>query len=510
MGGPHPVLFLPEIFLEILEELSTKELVVVALVCKAWVSLAQDAMWRTMRINLSLLLAKLAPFVDVAEGVNYYRRLALEYEQINQERWTLFLNKYASKVTHIYVDVGLDPPTLDLITRLINNFGGPLCAKLSVLDAGTVPDLDPSETYSHLIALLLGKKVRSITLSSTREEHALEPLFSVLAQYESQISSMSAFRVPCSYAPFTGLRSLTHFGYISCDNYVSLTACLGLQTLSIAESRHWNQPPDNLSLTFPSLNNISLIRNDVYIEALVRQSFMPALRSFRLRRRREPRNEPPLILHILQTCPLLRSLKCDGKLPREVWETMRHVGVTEVNLMYPDIAPYGVNLRSGVEVDGNDLEWVGLALPNVEVLVARQHYLVEKWPTWRVLPSVARQCDHLRRLETCIRVPELSPPGIDGARPFPSLFELSIPKLYIEEKDMEPFIGYLVALCPHVKTLRIDKLFHPPPDDALDMEDYWPQPSAPQEAVDSFVNKFFERRRSCQTLQCVGGNEKEA
>lgn len=51
----------PELLLLCFEDLSPAQLTIVALVCKTWLTVAQDVLWRTVMIPFSLLMERLTP-----------------------------------------------------------------------------------------------------------------------------------------------------------------------------------------------------------------------------------------------------------------------------------------------------------------------------------------------------------------------------------------------------------------------------------------------------------------
>ncbi|KAG8994284.1 hypothetical protein FRB94_008400 [Tulasnella sp. JGI-2019a] len=101
-GGPHRVLFLSEVLLEVFDKLSAKGLVTTALVVKhvltlLWTLGGRQSTWTVCWKGLLPSSPRVFP-------VNQGRKpilLVLKYKDVTRERWTTFLDKYASNVTYI-------------------------------------------------------------------------------------------------------------------------------------------------------------------------------------------------------------------------------------------------------------------------------------------------------------------------------------------------------------------------------------------------------------------------
>ncbi|KAG8984281.1 hypothetical protein FRB94_006193 [Tulasnella sp. JGI-2019a] len=106
-------LAIPELLIKILEYLSADELMVAALVCRAWVDPVVDTEWRTQTIMLSRLLARLAPIRKSTRG----RTVLAIKSPITQDHWTWFLKHYANRITKLEFDMELDKSSVKSYPR---------------------------------------------------------------------------------------------------------------------------------------------------------------------------------------------------------------------------------------------------------------------------------------------------------------------------------------------------------------------------------------------------------
>lgn len=73
----------PELLLLCLERLSPAQLTIAALVCKAWLSVAHDILWRTQMIPFSLLMERLTPGLIISLPLEPIVRPVLDSFSIN-------------------------------------------------------------------------------------------------------------------------------------------------------------------------------------------------------------------------------------------------------------------------------------------------------------------------------------------------------------------------------------------------------------------------------------------
>ncbi|KAG9001816.1 hypothetical protein FRB94_004531 [Tulasnella sp. JGI-2019a] len=220
MTGPHIALSIPELLIEILEYLSVDDLAVAALVCKNWLVPAVDTKWRTQMVKLSQVLANLAPI-----GKTKARRPIFTFIPtipISHDHWNRFLENYANRISRLILDVEFDRASIELISGLLEKFGGHFGANLTFLDwPHAIYDDDHSGA---LIDPLPAAKLQKVKLKITYSNATSLPnSFSQLALRAPQISQLDGVFNSFDFSVFHQLRFLSHGGNISTLDYHRLT-----------------------------------------------------------------------------------------------------------------------------------------------------------------------------------------------------------------------------------------------------------------------------------------------
>ncbi|KAG9015367.1 hypothetical protein FRB93_013067 [Tulasnella sp. JGI-2019a] len=230
MVGPHLALFVPEIILEIFEQLSAKGVVVAALVCKAWSGPAVDTKWRTQKIMLSRLLARLAPIGKDQHGC----AVLVPKTLITQDRWSRFLAQYANQVTSFVLNMEFDETSYKLISALLKQFSGVPGNNLRSLSWFFVPK--GRDGFRKLIGLLHGTRLQEVNLPPRDQALFIGPSLSTslsqLVYSAPQILELHVYSIDSfDFSVFSQLRFLRHGGQLSISDFHNLSHCTHLQTL---------------------------------------------------------------------------------------------------------------------------------------------------------------------------------------------------------------------------------------------------------------------------------------
>ncbi|KAG8994101.1 hypothetical protein FRB94_010117 [Tulasnella sp. JGI-2019a] len=328
MTEPHIALYIPELLLGILEHLSVVDLMIAALVCKAWSAPAVETRWRTKTITLSCLLAKLAP-IKKAYPCFYGSTIELAPKTpITQDHWSRFLERCANRVTILDVDVELDMDSLALISTLLDAFGGQLCSNLTSL---TWPKYRTYETenYRKLLEMLTMTKLQALKLTV---DLAGSTVLSQLAHRAVEIREIVAPRQSKSFdfSVFSRLQSLSYSGCLSTSDYRNLACCPHLNVLRLRDMQTQVtsiQQSNEETITFPRLEEFLIDPSNDAVDDMMLRSIMPALRSLEYRRRMTGIFSISPLNSIIQTSPHLKSIALKANVPPSQLELAQHDGV---------------------------------------------------------------------------------------------------------------------------------------------------------------------------------------
>ncbi|KAG9024303.1 hypothetical protein FRB95_011700 [Tulasnella sp. JGI-2019a] len=494
MSEPHVALSIPELLQEILEHLSMEGLNTAALVCKAWLRPAVDTKWRTQNIKLSRLLSHLAPIER--DGLLF---ALIPEPLITHDHWHRFLEQYANWITRLVLDMPLDEASIDLISALLERFGGQFGSNLISLNWSY-------ETYigdytGGIIDLLPGTRLQEVDFHFNEQFYITgkNPL-SQLAHRAPQISKLEGVFGSLDFSVFPRLQCLSHSGSLSTSDYHSLTYCRDLAVLFLQWTRVQIAPIHGTNTIFSRLEEFLLHRSEDEAEDMILQSVMPALCSFKYFR--QDAVGPftiPLLNNISLTSPLLENISFSiGVAPSQL-ELVQHDGVRSLS--------FGLyRLRSQLETENlTDLLKIGRAFPNLENLrvffhwTARPHNRELTWH-WHALPVLAEQLHHLQHLTIPLHVPTSSLSEIPKEiAPLRSLINLTFLALYIRQADIDPFVSYLAILFPNVQSIEVEVLSEVPDDWVVGM-DLVPGNSR------AFVDRFFDYRNRIRESQISEGD----
>ncbi|KAG8991399.1 hypothetical protein FRB94_012536 [Tulasnella sp. JGI-2019a] len=459
MDGPHLALSIPEILLEILEYLSVGEIKVVALVCKAWLGPVVDTKWRTKTIPLSCLLGRLAPIQETQRGCTALAPNTL----ITQDHWNRFLEQYANRITRLNMDKEFDKTSIELISTLLERFGGQLGSNITSLNWPEISHGDSS--HLALIGLLHLTKLQEVQIPfedhKSRLKDSLPIALSQLARLAPQISRIAGVGVYNSFdfSVFSRLRVLSHCGHLSTSDYHNLTHCKHLHTLRLIWTVVQVISGQQTNNTFSRLEKLGLIYPGDEMENMVLQSVMPALRTFTYRREEAGLFTVPLLNNILRTSPLLTVISVTVVVPPSQLELVQHNGVRR--LVFKNL----YRLRSELEArNPPDLSIIGGAFPKLEwlaVIFSQDHQPPSfrfSWH-WHTLSALGDHLQHLQRLVLSLHVPNsLIFETPKGTAALPSLTHVKFQVLYIAPVDINAFVSYLAMLCPNILCMEVDVL----------------------------------------------------
>ncbi|KAG8991539.1 hypothetical protein FRB93_002751 [Tulasnella sp. JGI-2019a] len=437
MPGPHIALSVLELLLDILEHLSAKELVVAALVCKAWLGPAVDTKRTRKNIPFSRLLEKLDPI----RMRKYGRTSCVPTSPITQDHWRHFLEQFANRITRL--DFDMAPDNIEL---LLKRFGGQFGTNLVSLSWSYIV-LD-TDYFWAVHDLFPGTKLREVIFPARLEV------------------SDGSFE----FSAFPQLQYLSYGGNLTASHYHNLTQCPRLKILHLGTSR---SPiisvlqKGRTATIFPHLEEFQLNGPDNAIEHMVLLSAMPALRSLHYRISYAIGSlTVPLLNSILQTSPHLETITIAAPVPLSQLELVRHDGLQSLSFN---------NLGGPI-----DLPTIYRAFPNLVNLVALPGHSAECIMDWGVLPILADHLHHLQDLTLSLHVSTSSlsePPK--GATQLRTLTTPRFRSLHIQSLDTETFFSYLVILCPNIHSMKVDFLHETPEDWALGNGS-------------SFVKRFFD------------------
>ncbi|KAG8879211.1 hypothetical protein FRB97_001878 [Tulasnella sp. 331] len=451
MVESYPALAVSEVLLEILEKLSSKDLLNVAQTRKDWTEAALETRWKTGRIKLSRLLSTFTPII---EGAVFLR---FDAEHVAPDRWTRFEN-YASKVTWLDIDVAVDPDSLDVIKTLRRISNQPLFPRVLRVDAPTFPtDLHSAcgDLFTPLLDLTMVSKLEDVNLP---RDVGSEMMSSVLSMLQGRALHIRHLTVPSDtfdYLGFTSLESLTHKGYLSPGHFASLALLPNLRTMHLSyEYLDWGVGEENpdRAIIFPALYDFSLSEFPIELEGAVMRSAMPVLHKLHFSSSSMRDDGTRAVDHFLHTSPLLEDLRVKVRaMPKELKLT-RHERVRRLEL---DHFAFGVH--NGYD---HDWDWIGNSFPELRDLTIRHDNHITLRSTWRALPSHLIKCQGLQRLEMNLHIPTFSPQQTTlWDTPAPSLEVLKFGRMHLQKADIDPFARYLGKLCPNVKELEIRDLY---------------------------------------------------
>ncbi|KAG8980309.1 hypothetical protein FRB95_009026 [Tulasnella sp. JGI-2019a] len=452
MTEPYLALSIPELLLAILGHLSANELMVAALVCKAWSAPAVDIRWRTKEITLSCLLAKLAPVEELDRYTSNTVVLAPK-TPITQDHWSRFLERYANRVTILDVNVKPNTDSLALISTLLETFGGPFCSDLSSLTwsvYGTYETRDQPKPFD----LLTMTKLQAFELKANMDE---SPLLSQLAHRAPQIQKIVVpyQTTSLNFSIFSHLRHLSYFGPLSTADYRNLACCSHLRVLRLRNPYMRNtsiQQGNGEAITFPHLEEFVIFTYDDVADETILRSVMPALRS--LEYQREIYTKGTYTMHplngIIRTSPYLESITLEGNVPASQLEWVHHDGVQR--LSFHNLC----KLKFGPGAEDLELSTIARTFPKLkqlEVLWRRSRW---HWSAIQMLGDLLPDLRHLG-LSIDVSISSMSE-APEVISPIPSLANLEFKVLCIEPAAIDPFIRYLAILCPNIRNMSVENL----------------------------------------------------
>ncbi|KAG8881001.1 hypothetical protein FRB97_000246 [Tulasnella sp. 331] len=443
-----------EVLLEILSKLSANDLVSSALVCRGWCAPAIETIWRTNTIKLSRLLAMLAPLVETTDaGEDLAWKLMLDFEEMTEERWTFFLENYSNRVTLLKIDIALDRGSLELLKRLLGRFGGRLGSEISVLDAGDLKFYDIH--CPPLLDLLLGPKQLEVVLPYFSDTNFTTNLITKIEHRAPSITKLTVTSVDRSidYSGFSGLKSISHLGFLSPSDYIALSDCRDLQTLHFDE---WAKLPfakaSTAVPTFPSLRELRIRTRSPQLEVLLFNSITPRLHTVAFQSS-NPQLSIPGLDHFLQRCLFLDDLEIKLNVPREKLARMGHGSVRR---FYVENSG-----QSSHDSNEEEFNWIGSSFPEVRDLTLSIVSHFPKRSDWGLLASLVPVCNQLEELTLPLHISALPLSHAEtlSTPPLQSLTALRVQKMWIKATVIDEFTRYLARLCPNVRVFEVDRFY---------------------------------------------------
>ncbi|KAG8883283.1 hypothetical protein FRB98_003191 [Tulasnella sp. 332] len=407
--GPQQLraLTIPEVFLEILSNLSAKDLTSSARVCREWLTPAIDTKWRTKAIRLSHLLAMLAPLVedDDASRGDFTWKLLLDFEEMTQERWTYFLENYSNKITWLEVDIPLDMDTLELLKKLLEWFGGRLGSGISILDATNLEA--PRNQCMPLLDLLLGPKQLEVRFTKYIDSETVTTLVTTIGHRAPGVTNLEVASIHRSvdYSVFSRLRTVSHQGILSPSDYITLSNCQNLRILRFGE-RSYCLPTWPLTETavpiFPLLHKLRIHFYSPQLEDQIFKSIIPLLHIVDFKSSRRQLNVPALH-YFLRSCNLLEDLGMRVEVPSSELAKMGHGAVRRLHIENSEYMTR--NSRD------DEFNWIGASYPKLRELTLGCDFHSWKRSEWGILTSLGPKCDQLEMLTLPLHVSTFTLPS---------------------------------------------------------------------------------------------------
>ncbi|KAG8878196.1 hypothetical protein FRB98_006328, partial [Tulasnella sp. 332] len=339
MQQPY-ALTVPEILLEILLKLSSKDLVASALVCRAWCTPSVDTKWRTKPIELSRLLAMLSPLTRSCDSHPQPNaqiwEFTLDFEEMTQERWNSFLEIYSNKVTWLEVDIALATGSVGLLKKFSERFGGRLGSRLSILDATHIKCPEHHDC-TPLLNLLLGPTQLEIGLPNSVDINVTTTLVTEIKHRVPGVMKLTitSFDPSIDYSAFSRLRALSHCGALSASDYIALSKCPDLRIL------HFTEPDDPTQSMLPRIEKIVPIfsslhelRVDIFsaeYHNLIFQSVTPCLSTVAFKSYNHGLSVPALD-RFLRRCIHLDDLEITVNVPGGEIAKLGHTNVRKLHM----------------------------------------------------------------------------------------------------------------------------------------------------------------------------------
>ncbi|KAG8885212.1 hypothetical protein FRB98_001894 [Tulasnella sp. 332] len=437
---PHAALAVPEVLLEILENLSSEDLFNMAQTCKDWTGPALETRWKTGRIKLSRLLSVLVPLAEIVDGA----------KPMTGDRQAHLEEKYASKVKWLELDITLNWNVLDTIEELQRSYGRPICRQLSRLDInpnfGSDWHVTPgshSQLYTTLLDIVVTPELKEVTTNYITTE-----ITSMLSCRAPHIRHLTVCSESFNCSNFTSLKSFTYKGDLSTVDFITLASLPSLGILDVSWERdiEVHEAPDITAFTFPALYHLSVTKCPADFEVTFMKAIIPALRILHF----TVHAPIAVLLHILKTSPLLEDLYIRVRGSPKALKLPRHEKIQRLVLM-----------SSGGDMEG-DWDPVGGPFPDLRDLTLC-HNGADLLTTWHIFASLGTKSGcQLQRLNIHHRV-HISgfPPSQTGPKhtPLSSLKVLNFRWLEIQKEDIDPFTRYLTMLCPNLEKLEIGDFF---------------------------------------------------
>ncbi|KAG8855140.1 hypothetical protein FRB96_007178 [Tulasnella sp. 330] len=457
MQQPH-ALTITEVLLEILSNLSSKDLVASALVCQAWLAPAIDTIWRTKTILFSHLLAKLAPLtVTVPSNWFTLKWATLDSREITQEHWTFFLENYADKVTKLEIDVDIDMNSFVLLRELIKVSGGRLCSGVLTLDAIVI---NTSEPHSQsLFELLLGPRLLEVRLAEISSSSIVVHLLLQVQHHAPGVTKLDITSIDRSidYSAFSRLKTLTHRGIISPAHFITLSTCRELQILHImglssSTSEPASPPTSTPFVTFPSLFELQAHSCQAGVEDLIFKSTTPHLRTVDFMNTSHLLDVPALD-HFLRRCHLLKDLTINVDVSSDELLKMGYRNVRRLKLIKWEFLDQGLR--------DDYFDWIGASYPELRELTLEVAFDIQAKSNWGILASLVPKCGYLEKLTLPLRIQTFAFSYAESlyTPPLQSLTSLRLEKLMIKTTLVEEFARYLATLCPNVHTFEVGDFY---------------------------------------------------
>ncbi|KAG9033045.1 hypothetical protein FRB95_000630 [Tulasnella sp. JGI-2019a] len=132
------------------EYLSEYDIVTAAVVCKGWLGIALDLLWRTREVPLSGIL-DLMSFLEREELEPPIPPESIirvpSVGAVNPKEWISFIHQYPHKITRLRVNATLDKHAIHFLRQLLEMYGGTLCPNaksVHVLALACIDDVIPS------------------------------------------------------------------------------------------------------------------------------------------------------------------------------------------------------------------------------------------------------------------------------------------------------------------------------------------------------------------------------
>ncbi|KAG8978731.1 hypothetical protein FRC05_010004 [Tulasnella sp. 425] len=458
-----------EVFVLILNNLESRDLLRCATVCSQWRDAALDVKWKEHKVELVDLLGVLGPMTRKYRKIfGFTTRHSSVQDAVASGGWRR-LDELRKKITRLRIEMRLTLEDINYVKDLqhaVESSHHAFCPRLRQLEVNLDGQPHPypydfiageSLAQIHLRGGSTGFIQQAGSVASALEKVALRsPMIEHLDASRSNISFIN-------YGGFSKLRTLKHGGQFSVTSWIQL--CAGCPLLEVV-TIWWMQDelPDEEAIhsgpevqALPALRVLSIEPTDdgLFTSYVLRTTNMPELRELEVDLAPLGYSEGAALFSLVRSrSPLLEKLKLVGH--RLEWgglASFRELRTLELFGLQSSFTTEQVG-----RIIGNVPNLTRLLISSFDEEIDR----TEPSFTPAFLETIAKGCHQISELEiplNTLSVPWTSETQSPAAE-FKRLKALALEPLHIEPTVMETFARYLARLCPTVRSFATTTL-HP-------------------------------------------------